>query len=458
MAFDDFAASYTRLVPQLAEGTTTPRAYLEQCLGKIAARESEVEAFVCTDIERSRKLADESTERWRAGRPLSAYDGVPIGVKDIIETEDFPTEMGSPLFAGWKSGRDAAVVKALRAAGAVIVGKTVTTEFAASHPNKTRNPWDGTRTPGGSSSGSAAAIGAGFLPVALGTQVVGSIVRPSSFCGAIGYKPSIGGINRGGSHDFLSQSCTGLIASSVDDAWIIARDLAWRAGGDPGFPGIAGPEQMPTPSLPAAVAVFETSGWAVASSEAQACFQQGLAKLKSAGVRLVDRKSSPLVEDIEEALKSCFELTRRLNAFESRWPYNHYRDMDETKLSDPSKERIVLGFDLTLDDYRRDLAAREAIRASYHRLQGQVGCSLALSATGPAPKGLAYTGDSAFAVNGSMLGVPTWGLPVFAVEGLPLGLQVMGFLNHDADLAAYAGGLYGLLGRAPLRIAGPALD
>ena len=138
---------------------------------------------------------------------------MPIGIKDIIETIDMPTENGSPLFAGFRSERDAASVAALREAGAVIVGKTVTTEFAWMQPRATRNPWDLTRTPGGSSSGSAAAVAVGAISVGIGTQVFGSIVRPASFCGCFGFKPTVGAINRGGSHDALSQSTHGPIAA-----------------------------------------------------------------------------------------------------------------------------------------------------------------------------------------------------------------------------------------------------
>ena len=134
-----------------------------------------------------------------------------------------PTEQGSPLFAGWRGGRDAAAVAALREAGAVIIGKTVTTEFAAAQARGTRNPWDLTRTPGGSSSGSAAAVGAGMVPAALGTQVVGSAIRPASFCGCFGYKPSVGGINRGGSFDEFSQSCTAVLAASLSETWSVAE-------------------------------------------------------------------------------------------------------------------------------------------------------------------------------------------------------------------------------------------
>ncbi len=172
---------------------------------------------------------------------------MPVGVKDIIETIDMPTENGSPLFAGFRGNRDGASVAALREAGAVIVGKTVTTEFAWMHPRATRNPWDLTRTPGGSSSGSAAAVAVGAISVGLATQVFGSILRPSSFCGCFGFKPTVGAINRGGSHDALSQSTHGPIAASLPEAWAVAYEISRRAGGDPGYPGLYGPADLPSP-------------------------------------------------------------------------------------------------------------------------------------------------------------------------------------------------------------------
>jgi Asp-tRNA(Asn)/Glu-tRNA(Gln) amidotransferase A subunit family amidase len=178
-------------------GKATPRDLLERCLARVEEFEPAVGAFVCHDIAAARSAADRSAQRWRAGRPLSPIDGMPLGIKDIIETADMATEQGSPLFVGCHTGRDAASVAALREAGAVILGKVVTTEFASTEPRGTRNPWDSARTPGGSSSGSAAAVACGMIPAALGTQVVGSILRPASFCGCVGFKPSVGGINRG---------------------------------------------------------------------------------------------------------------------------------------------------------------------------------------------------------------------------------------------------------------------
>ncbi|MGH7033293.1 MAG: amidase family protein, partial [Stellaceae bacterium] len=156
-------------------GKDTPSAFLERCLATFDEMEPQVLAFVHYGKERARKEAAAATARWREGKPLSPIDGMPVGVKDIIETEDLPTEMGSAFYKGYRSNRDAASVTALREAGAVILGKTVTTEFATQPPGPTRNPWDARRTPGGSSSGSAAAAGSGMVPAGLGTQVLGSI-------------------------------------------------------------------------------------------------------------------------------------------------------------------------------------------------------------------------------------------------------------------------------------------
>jgi Asp-tRNA(Asn)/Glu-tRNA(Gln) amidotransferase A subunit family amidase len=224
-----------------AGGKDSPRAFLERCIAELDAWEPKIGAFVALNLAAARTAADRSTKRWRAGKPLSSIDGMPIGIKDIIETIDMPTENGSPLFAGFRGNRDSASVAALREAGAVILGKTVTTEFGLTEPLGTHNPWDLTRTPGGSSSGSAAAVAMGAISVGLGTQVLGSILRPASFCGCFGFKPTFGAINRGGSYDALSQSTHGPLAASLPDAWQVAFEISHRAGGDPGFPGLYGP-------------------------------------------------------------------------------------------------------------------------------------------------------------------------------------------------------------------------
>ena len=193
-------ASFARAVPYFMSGARTPREFLEQCLETLVAREPTVKAFVTLNLDAARAAADLATARYRAGRPLSIVDGCPVGIKDIMDTSDMPTQMGSALFAGWQPRYDAACVQAMRHGGAVIVGKTVTTEFACGGPGATTNPFDATRTPGGSSSGSAAAVGAGMLPVALGTQTQGSTLRPASYCGVVGFKPTHGALTMAGVH------------------------------------------------------------------------------------------------------------------------------------------------------------------------------------------------------------------------------------------------------------------
>jgi Asp-tRNA(Asn)/Glu-tRNA(Gln) amidotransferase A subunit family amidase len=256
---------YLPATVDFAAGKDSPREFLERCLAALESWEPRIGAFVALNLPEARAAADRATARWHAGAPLSPIDGMPLGIKDIIETADMPTQNGSPLFAGFRSERDAASVAALREAGGVIVGKTVTTEFAATEPRGTRNPWDAARTPGGSSSGSAAAVGAGVIPVALGTQVIGSTLRPASFCGCYGFKPTVGALNRGGSYYGLSQSATGMIAASLPEAWQVAYEIARRAGGDPGCPGLYGPATPPAPARPRQLALLETDGWADAT-------------------------------------------------------------------------------------------------------------------------------------------------------------------------------------------------
>jgi Asp-tRNA(Asn)/Glu-tRNA(Gln) amidotransferase A subunit family amidase len=428
-----------------AGGKHSPREFLERCIAELDAWEPKIGAFVTLNLASARSAADRSTNRWRAGKPLSPIDGMPIGIKDIIETIDMPTENGSPLFAGFRGQRDSASVVALREAGAVILGKTVTTEFAWMHPRATRNPWDLTRTPGGSSSGSAAAVAVGAISVGLATQVFGSILRPSSFCGCFGFKPTVGAINRGGSHDALSQSTHGPIAASLPEAWQVAYEISRRAGGDPGFPGLYGPPTCPTPSMPRRLAVLETDGWAVATSAAKEAFGEASARLKSAGVTLASRHEDEKIAVVEDAIHDARELSHNIIAWESRWPLNTYRARDASKLSQPMHDLAARAEAMTLDDYRRDIAERERRRAVYQALAEEFDACLALSAPGGAPIGLAWTGDPAFVIPGSMLGVPAISLPVFEDGGLPLGLQLLGFAHADAALVSAAGGVLGVL-------------
>ena len=433
---------------QFAAGTSTPRDFLEGCLLEFANREKEVGAFVKFNIEGARAAADASSARWKAGKPASPIDGMPMGIKDIIETADMPTEMGSPLFAGWRSEKDAACVSALRQAGAVILGKTVTTEFAATEPRGTRNPFDLERTPGGSSSGSAAAVGCGMVSGALGTQVIGSTIRPASFCGCYGFKPSVNALNREGCHDYQSQSCTGIIAATLEDTWQVAAEIVARVGGDVGTPGLLGPATCPAPAKPKRLAFLETVGWSAADASAKDLMQDALKVIKAAGVDIATRHDDAKIAAVEPEILDAHPLSNKINSFETRWFLRGARDRDAAKLSKIMQTRLGESETLTLDDYRAALIERSRIRALYAALAASCDGCITLSATGGAPKGLQSTGNSAFAVPSSLLGVPALTLPLFEIDGMPLGLQVLGFFNEDARAFAVSGWLRDQLGGA----------
>ncbi len=441
--------SYADALGRFAAGTDTPRDFLDRCLVSYTAHENDVQAFVAVNIDAARASADAAAARWKADKPLSRIDGMPIGIKDVIETVDMPTGMGSSLFEGWRSNRDSATVRALREAGAIVVGKTVTTEFAATTPGPTRNPHDLTRTPGGSSSGSAAAVGSGMLSGALGTQVVGSIIRPASYCGCWGYKPSIGGLNRGGSHDYMSQSCAGVLAATRADTWQVAREIVVRAGGDPGFPGIAGPELVPEPTAPRALAFIETSGWQTAHHHAKTALEGVIARLRSAGIDILTRHSNAQVAALEAVLPEVLPLTRKINAWESRWPLNTYEDRDASKLSKPMIQRLREAEAMTIEEYRAAIARRREIRATYAALADIAAACVTLPAPGVAPVGIQSTGDPIFAVPASLLGAPALSLPLLTLGGLPLGVQLIGFNERDADLFATAGSIENIVRHAP---------
>jgi Asp-tRNA(Asn)/Glu-tRNA(Gln) amidotransferase A subunit family amidase len=446
------AKPFLAAAAQFAGGNDTPRAYLERCLDALAAWEPKIGAFVHTNVDGARAAADASSMRWRDNKSLSAIDGMPVGIKDIIETADMPTEMGSPLFDGWCSGRDAAAVAALREAGAVILGKTVTTEFAATEPRGTRNPWDLARTPGGSSSGSGAAVAAGLVSAALGTQVQGSIVRPASYCGCVGFKPSVGSINRGGSHDELSQSCMGVLAATLEDAWQVASEIAARAGGDPGYPGLVGPLRAPPAVKPRRLVFLETAGWQEASAEAKQALQESMARLTRDGIDIVTRRSDRLADAVEQAIANARSLSIRINTWESRWPLNTYRNRDAGKLSRAMLARLAQAEGMSLNDYRADLDERARVRTLYESLTAQCDACVTLAAPAAAPIGLGSTGDPVFAVPSSLLGVPAISLPLLHEQGLPLGLQVIGFIGKDANTAAMGGWIEKTLaGRAARR-------
>ncbi len=439
MSINPKSMSYFAAIEAFADGADSPRAFLERCLETIAAHDAEIGAFVATNPDAARQAADAASERWKSGTTRSLIDGMPVGIKDIMETHDMVTEQGSALFSGWRMGRDSAAAAALREAGAVIVGKTVTTEFAATEPRGTRNPWDLERTPGGSSSGSAAAVAAGMLPAALGTQVIGSTLRPASFCGCFGFKPSVGGINRGGSFDGFSQSCTGTLAATLAEVWIVAREISARAGGDAGYVGLMGPKELPNARLPERVVMLQTGGWQDAADDAKLALADARDRLAAAGIEIIDRTTSPAVEAAEAAIADARPLSMKIYAWEGHWPLNtDARDMNREAMSASALDRLATAQAMTQEEFQDLLAERERVRRAYAAVAEHGDVCVTLAASGAAPTGLGSTGDPTFLVPSSLLGTPAVSLPVLQSEGLPLGLQLIGFIDQDAAMFAAA--------------------
>ena len=435
-------------VADFRNGDDNPRAYLERCTETIEAREPEVKAFVTLNPTGAREAADASAERYRRDRPLSLVDGMPIGVKDLYETADMPTQMGSPLFAGWHTHRDSAAVYALRQSGAVIIGKTVTTEFGFYDPGPTSNPFDSGRTPGGSSSGSAAAVGARMVPAAIGSQVVGSIIRPASYCGNIALKPSIGALSKAGGHSSLSQSCLGVHGGSLADVWAVAHLIGSVAGGDPGYPGLFGEPALSVAYRPARLIRLETAGWPEAEEASRAKFDDVLVRLVGHGVTVLAKGDDPRIAAFEDAIEAARDVSHDVCGYELRWPLKTYRDRGPDSLGEDLRNRLDVWDRLTVEDYRRALARREDMRRHLAALADVGDALITLPATGAAPRGLSRTGDPIFAVPASILGAPAISLPLLEIEGMPLGVQLIGYRDGDARLMGIANWMMRTLGGA----------
>lgn len=441
------ALSFYDATPRFRDGTDTPRAYLERAIETIAAREPTVKAFAHMNETGARAAADASSARWKAGAPLSAIDGMPVAIKDLLETKDMPTEMGCEAFRGNFPKRDNAAVSALRQAGAVIFGKTVTAELGGSHPGPTTNPWDPTRTPGGSSSGSAAAIAARMVPAALGTQVGGSVIRPSAYCGNFALKPSQGGINRG-ERQTTSMSTTGVHAGSIEDMWQVAIEIACRAGGDPGRPGIIGPRSTPSAIKADRLIVLETQGWAELDAGSKAAFEKILENLRRAGVTLLRRKDHAWIEALEQSVSQGREICGAITSWENRWYQRSLVDLQADAVSERAKATLARAEAMSVDDYRAALMERSAAQLRHAAISPLAAAAITLACPGPAPlwpgdlpgQALAPrpTGDFVFNAPSSMLFAPALTLPLMSVGGMPVGVQLIGQQHEDARITGLA--------------------
>jgi len=421
-------------------GLLTSEELVQACLERIRATEPAVQAWTFLDEAHALAQARAADERRRSGQPAGPLNGVPVGVKDIIDTADMPTENGCALHKGRTPSRDAAIVAMLRAAGAVVLGKTVTTECAYFFPGKTRNPHNPEHTPGGSSSGSAAAVAAGMAPLAVGTQTNGSVIRPAAFCGVYGFKPTHGLIPRSG---ILKLSRTldhvGVFARGIEDLALIAEELVGWDEDDPDtrprarvpFRAIA---QEPPPVEPM-LAFVKTPHWDKASGEMKDAFAE---LVQALGDRVEELDLSGSAAEAWSWHKTIMEAEMAAN-LEKEWTAG--RD----QLSAPLRALIERGREVRAVDYQRALRGIPALIEGFEDLfLERFDAILTPAAPGSAPKGLGSTGDPAFCTLWSLAGMPAVTLPLMQDSGgLPIGAQLVGRRGFDGRLLRTARWLCG---------------
>jgi Asp-tRNA(Asn)/Glu-tRNA(Gln) amidotransferase A subunit family amidase len=415
----------------IREGVVTSVEVVQACLARVREIDEQVQAWTFLDPEHALAQARAADEHRLSGQPIGALHGVPVGLKDIIDTADMPTENGSVLHAGRTPSRDASVVSLLRVAGAVILGKTVTTEFATRTPGKTRNPHDPAHTPGGSSSGSAAAVAAGMVPLALGSQTTGSTIRPASYCGVYGFKPTHGLIPRHGMFQ-LSRTLdhVGLFARNVEDIALLLeelaahdeRDLDSRPRARVPYRVVAAEEPPLTPMF----AFVKTSLWDRVDADAREAFAELVAHL---GDRIEELE---LVTPSDEVLEWQRAIAGAELAINLRREWDKGRD----KLSPALRARIEQGREVRAVDYLRALGRIPELNASLTGLfEQRYDAILTPAAFGTAPKGLESTGDPAFCALWTLCGMPALNVPLMqGANGLPLGVQLVGARHRDAQL------------------------
>jgi Asp-tRNA(Asn)/Glu-tRNA(Gln) amidotransferase A subunit family amidase len=404
---------------------------VESCLARIRETEPRVEAWIYLDPEYALAQAKASDEWRQSGRPTGGLHGVPVGLKDIIDTGDMPTENGSVLHAGRTPSRDAAVVERVRAAGAVIMGKTVTTEFATRTPGKTRNPHNPGHTPGGSSSGSAAAVAAGMVPLALGSQTGGSTIRPGSYCGVYALKPTHGLVSRHGMFQ-LSRSLdhVGLFARTVEDLALLLEEVAGYDERDPDtHPRGRGPYRavaMEEPPIEPRFGLFRSGRWSRIAEDAQAALGEVVEHL---GGRVEEFELSAGADELAEWHRVIMDAELAIN-LGREW------ETGRDRLSAPLRARIEHGHVVRAAEYLAAKAAVGPLVATFTELfEQRYDAILTPAADGTAPAGLESTGEPTFCTLWTMLGLPSVSLPLLqGANGLPLGVQLVGPRHGDGRL------------------------
>jgi Asp-tRNA(Asn)/Glu-tRNA(Gln) amidotransferase A subunit family amidase len=414
---------------RLASGALRAVDLVRACLARISELEPQVGAWAWIDEGHALAQA-ERLDQWRqSGRSLGPLHGLPVGLKDVIDTKGIPTENGTPIDAGRVPAEDAWIVARLRAAGAIILGKTVTTECAFLHPGRTRNPHNPDHTPGGSSQGSAAAVAAGMVPLAIGTQTGGSVIRPAAFCGIVGMKPSFGMIPRTG---ILMQSPTldtvGVFARSVAGCALLAEVLAGHDPADPATEPLPRPLLLDTalaaPPLTPVFAFLKPPGWDRAGPQTTVAVQELAAFLG-------DQCFEVTVPGLEEAAA----IRRRINVAEMSKCYYAMERRGRDRMSDVLKTAMDEGKAVLARDYIAALDWPKVLNAGMAQIFARCDAILCPAAPGPAPAGLEDTGDAIFNGLWTLTGMPAVTLPVFqSTDGLPMGIQIVGRRGDDARL------------------------
>jgi len=406
--------SATDAAAAIAAGRLTSEALVASCLERIRAREDAVQAWARVDPD----LALAQARSRDRESPRSRLHGIPVGIKDVIDTCDLPTEYGSPIYRGHQPACDAACVAQVRELGGVMLGKTVSTEFATRHPNKTRNPHDPARTPGGSSSGSAAAVADCMVPIAFGTQTSSSIIRPAAYCGVVGYKPSFGLINRAGLK-FLAESLDtiGTLTRCIADAALVVEALA-------GLPPTPFGE---VPRLKPRIGLCRTPYWKQADAATQANLENAARLLAQAGARVTD-------VDLAGEFGALAETQIAVSSYEFYRALTHERTRFPERISASLTARIAAGGNVTRAQYEAGVTLAERCRQRIDDVLRDHDVLLAPSAPGEAPP-LESTGDPIFGLTWTLLQLPCITLPCGkGPRGLPLGVQVIGNRGGDAAL------------------------
>jgi len=414
----------------IRDGAIGSEQWTEACLARVREVDDEVQAWAFFDPEHALNQARARDQERREGRPIGDLHGVPVAIKDIIDTGDMPTEDGTVLHAGRTPADDATVVRMLRAAGAVIFGKTVTTELATYAPGKTRNPHNLEHTPGGSSSGSAAAVAVGMVPLALGTQTNGSVIRPASYCGVYGFKPTHGLIPRGG---VLKLSRTldhiGVFARNIEDVALLAEQLI---GYDQDDPDTRPRARMPLveavfagPPLPPQFAFVKGPAWDRAAEDTKQAFAELLTTLDDCVFEV----------DLADSTKPALDWHRTIMEAEMAANLDIEWEKGHDQISPSLRAQLERGRAVTALEYQRARARIELLNAGFDNIFERCEAIVTPAAAGTAPHGLESTGDPAFCTLWTLCGMPAISVPLMQGEnGMPLGVQLVGPRGNDGRL------------------------